>query len=309
MDTSSFLIRLEAAKKESEVSNSGVPCELNAAYRLLADWWDSLSPKQQKRYLELHPRSKKHKLGKKDESDTETQKEPAKQETKSPKQEKPESKPEPKEPPKAEKPKTPPAAKPQAEQPKSEQPSEVAKPAKGKAAHKAATPQGLDDAQKQAIKEYTGSMYLSVNPALRKGKPVPAEDRKEMKLVDEAFSKAKTTEPLEVYRGIGPSDADMFANLKVGEIFQDKGFVSTSTDKDTADNFSRGETPTMMQIQVPKGSKAISVDSMSVFQKGGHAKRSENEILLNRGGSFKVLSIKPAKRGQPRIITVEYQDA
>jgi hypothetical protein len=64
MDTSSFLIRLEAAKKEREVSNSGVPCELNAAYRLLADWWDSLSPKQQKRYLELHPRSRKHKLRK-----------------------------------------------------------------------------------------------------------------------------------------------------------------------------------------------------------------------------------------------------
>jgi hypothetical protein len=305
MDSSSFLIRLEAAKKEREVSNSGVPCELNAAYRLLADWWDSLSPKQQKRYLELHPRSRKHKLGKKDEPAAESQKEPAKQEPKAPERtETPKSKPEPK----AENtPKAPEAKQP--EPPKSEsQPSE-SKPVKGKAAHKAATPVGLDDSHRNAIKEYTGSMYIDVNQALRKGKPIPAADRKDMKLVDEAFSKAKTTEPLEVYRGIGPSDSDMFANLKAGDSFQDKGFVSTSTDKDTADNFSRGDTPTMMQINVPKGSKAISVDSMSVFQKGGHAKRSENEILLNRGGSFKVLSIKPAKRGQPRIITVEYQDA
>lgn len=304
MDTSSFLIRLEAAKKEKEVSNSGVPCELNAAYRLLADWWDSLSPKQQKRYLELHPRSKKHKLGKKDEPEADSHKAPAKPESKAAE---PTDKPNSKAEPKAEKPKAPETKQPA--QPKSEgQPSE-ANPAKGKAAHKAATPTGLDDAHRDAIKEYTGSMYIDVNQALRKGKPIPAADRKEMKLVDEAFSKAKTTEPMEVYRGIGPSDSDMFANLKLGDSFQDKGFVSTSTDKDTADNFSRGDTPTMLQINVPKGSKAISVDSMSVFKKGGMAKRSENEILLNRGGSFKVLSIKPGKRGQPRIITVEYQDA
>lgn len=289
MDTSSFLIRLEAATKkkdEREVSNSGVPCELNATYRLLADWWDSLSPKQQKRYLELHPRSRKHKLGQKDEPEA---KAPESEQQQPVKKEKPA-----------------PAPEPQAEKPATEQ--SVSKPLKGKAAHKAATPQGLDDAHKQAIKEYTGTMYINVNQALRKGKPVPKEDRAEMKLVEEAFSKARTTEPLEVYRGIGPSDQDMFAGLKVGDSFQDKGYTSTSTDKDTADNFSRGDNPTIMQIQVPKGSKAISVDSMSVFKKGGHAVRSENEILLNRGGSFKVVSIKPGKRGQPRIVTVEYQD-
>ena len=270
MKTTTFLARLTASTSVPSAAKT----KLNAGYRLFADWWGSLSPTQQKRYLEKHPRSKKHNVTKTVEPSKSEPEKNASENT----------------------------------EPQQTKPAET-KPVKGKAAHKAAVPQGLDQSHKDAIKEYTGNMYTTVNQALRKGKPVPAADRKEMKLVDEAFSKAKTTEPMEVYRGIGPMDADRFAGLKVGDTFEDKAFVSTSTDKDTADNFSRGDNPTIMHIQVPKGSKAISVDSMSVFRKGGHATRSENEILLNRGGTFKVLSIKPGKRGQPRIINVEYQDA
>lgn len=198
---------------------------------------------------------------------------------------------------------TPAPIKPQPEKIK----EQARKVAKGKAAHKAASVE-LSPQQTQAIKEYTGSMYKSVNPRLRAGKPVPKADSKDVKLVDEAFSKASTTEAIEVYRGVGATEQDTFANLQVGSSFEDKGFVSTSTDKDTADNFSRGDNPTILHIQVPAGSKAISVDSLSVFKKGGYATRSENEILLNRGGSYKVVSIKPAKRGQPRVVTVEYAD-
>jgi len=187
--------------------------------------------------------------------------------------------------------------------PEVEQPA--GKVAKGKAAHKAASVT-LDPKEVQALKEYTGVMYQSVNKALRAGKNIPAADRKEMKLVEQAFDKAKTTEPLEVYRGVGATEMDMFKDLKVGESFEDRGYGSTSTDKDTADNFSRGDNPTILKIQVPKGSKAISVDSLSVFKKGGHATRSENEILLNKDAKYKVVDIKPGKRGQPRIITVEY---
>lgn len=284
--------------------------ELNAAIRLLAaQWWDQMSPEQQKKYIERHPKTRKNQT----QSDAlkRLMSEPLLRPV--PKEDKPaaeKAKDKPVRPaPQPKKPEAKPAKEQQQPTSQIEQkPAAATKPAKGKTAHKAATPEGLDEAHKQAIKEYTGSMYLSVNQALRKGKPIPAEDRKEMKLVDEAFSKAKTTEPLEVYRGIGPTDADMFANLKVGDSYQDKGFVSTSTDVDTADNFSRGENPTILHVQVPKGSKAISVDSMSVFKQGGHAARSENEILLNRGASYKVLSIKPGKRGQPRVVTVEYTD-
>jgi ADP-ribosyltransferase exoenzyme len=176
---------------------------------------------------------------------------------------------------------------------------------RGKGAHKAAAVD-LTPEQVQAVKEYTGSMYLTVNPRLRAGKPVAKADMKEMKLIDQAFSKAKTTEPIEVYRGLGNSVR--YANLKPGESFKDEGFVSTSTDKDTAFNFARGEEETVMHIQVPKGSKAISVDALSVFKKGGYATRSENEILLNRGASYKVISVTPAKGKNPKIITVEYSD-
>lgn len=187
-------------------------------------------------------------------------------------------------------------------------PDQPKKAAKGKAAHDAATVQ-VSDAERQALNDYTGSMYIEVNKALRSGKPIPKSDQKEVKLIDQAFSRASTTEDIQVYRGVGPTDMDKFANLKPGDSYTDDAYLSTSTNLSTADNFSRGDTPTILNIQVPKGSKAISVDSLSQFKKGGHMVRSEEEILLNRGGKYKVVSIKPARRGSPRVITVEYQNA
>jgi hypothetical protein len=232
--------------------------QINAATRLLADWWSSLSREQKERSRKKHA----------DENAPEERK-----------------------------------LEPQREKPVVK--DAPVKPVKGKAAHKAASAK-LDEKEVQALKEYTGSMYTTVNPLLRAGKPVSKEDRNEVKLVDEAFKKAKTTEPIEVYRGIS---GDFYSGLKDGDVFEDKGFVSTSTDLDTADNFARGDAKAIMKVQVPKGSRAISVDSLSVFKKGGAAVRSENEILLDRGGKFKVISIKPGKGNQPKIITVEYSDA
>lgn len=246
-----------------------IPVKVHAVQRLIADWWSAMSPQQQERYLKKHPRSSRNKQGKSEDV----------------------SKPVVKKKPVAQKP-TP-------------SPAPVAnKVAKGKRAHKAAQVE-LNPQEVDALKEYTGSMYQSVNKQLRAGKPVSKADRKEVKLVDDAFSKAKTAEPIEVYRGIS---GEFYSKLKPGETFKDHAFVSTSADIDTADNFARGEHKALMKVQVPKGSKAISVDSLSVFKKGGAAVRSENEILLNRGGSYKVVSIKPARPGQPQIITVEYSD-
>src|ERR1700682_4307494 len=264
---------------------------INAAFRLLAAaWWDRMTEQQQRRYIERHPRSRKKVIDQginavKPEEKKEPRKEEPKKESPMQKKEsptsKPAEKPQRKEEPKTETPKS--AEKPTQEKPPASKSAPTSSaPVKGKAAHKAASAD-LNPEQVQAVKEYTGSMYLTVNPRLRAGKPVPKEDAKDVKLLDQAFSKAHTKEPIEVYRGIGFTDQDMFANIKVGQSFKDGGFVSTSTDKDTAFNFARGDTPTVMRVQVPAGSKAISVDALSTFKKGGHATRSENEILLNRG--------------------------
>jgi hypothetical protein len=275
---------------------------INAAFRLLAAaWWDRMTKEQQNRYLQTHPRSRKKVI-----DNGSTPANPPKEAPKkeAPKKEAPKKEAPKKEAPKKEAPK--PADKPQKSAPKPEQPT--GKVAKGKAAHKAATAD-LTPQQTQAIKEYTGSMYRTVNPKLRDGKPVSKADMKDVKLMDQAFDGAKTKEPIEVYRGLGETDRDLFANIKVGQSFMDHGFVSTSTDKDTAFNFARGDTPTVMRVQVPTGSKAISVDALSAFKKSGYVTRSENEILLNRGGSYKVVSITPGKgKRVPRVITVEYSD-
>jgi hypothetical protein len=313
------------------------------AERILADWWNNKSKIQQKNYLDKHPNSKyAGRTGGKD-SDIPSKKskesgEPSVEDLKkqwtdtvnapftlenqkraddlmdqirkhmstqqkAPSQEKPIQ----------ERPRVAPTR--DSPPPKKTAPSPApAKPKKGKIsrvsksaeAHKAAEVH-VSDAERQALNEYTGSLYLGVNKALRTGSSMSKEDRKAVKLMDDAFSRASTTQDIQVFRGVGPTDMDRFANLKPGDSYKDDAFLSTSTDEDTADNFVRGDSPTMLNIKVPKGSKAISVDSLSQFKKGGHAVRSEEEILLNRGGSYRVVSITPARRGKPRIVNVEYQ--
>src|SRR5882672_584549 len=203
--------------------------KLNAAFRLLAAaWWDRMTIEQQTLYLRTHPKSRKKVVEQQRKPEPALLEKVIRRAPTTPRQKST--------------PKTQPIEKSisRKEPPVGQATIPKRSLSTGKAAHKAASAD-LNPEQVQALKEYTGAMYLSVNPRLRAGKPVPREDRKEMKLVDEAFSKARTKEPIEVYRGIGRTDQDIFANIKIGESFNDGGFVSTSTDKNTAFNFARGD--------------------------------------------------------------------
>lgn len=161
--------------------------------------------------------------------------------------------------------------------------------------------------ERQSMKEYTGAMYRTVNSALRSGKPIPRGDRKDVERMDRAFARASTKEPMTVYRGISKDFSD---KLLEGATFKDPGFSSSTSNKNTAEAFSHfsGSKGAVMEIRVPKGSKAISLENISAFGGATSNASSEGEILLNRGGTYRVVKVIPGTRTRTQKIIVEYQN-
>lgn len=185
------------------------------------------------------------------------------------------------------------------EQPK---PAATAKSLTGSKAHQAAKAGNLSQAETSALKNYTGSMYVDLNSRLRNDKPPAKADKKDFEQMQKAFASAATSDPINVFRGVNGAQ---FANLKPGESFTDKAYTSTSTNKDTANVFSGyGDSQAILNIEVPKGSRAISAESFSAFK--GNNGKGEGEIILDRNGKYEVTKVDPPTKGKPRVIHVKY---
>jgi hypothetical protein len=164
--------------------------------------------------------------------------------------------------------------------------------ARGDRAHDvAAKPPVLTPSEKMALRAYTGSSYASINSALRKGVQNPAL-KETITLMDSAFAKASTTEAMMVFRGMKPGILD---GLAKGSTFVDKGFTSTSTNIKQAQGFSGGGT--IMKINVPKGSRAISLRKNSKYAE-------EQEILVKRGGRYRIRGVEQHTLDTGTVVTV-----
>lgn len=153
----------------------------------------------------------------------------------------------------------------------------------------------LTKEERSSLYSYTGSAYNSINSYLRRQiQDVDYSTKEKIKNIDSAFSKSSVKKSFVTYRGMNLTGElkDLWFNSKPGDTIGDKGFVSTTTNPNKS--FSGN---IKLEIVVPKGSKAISVKSLSMFE-------HEDEILLNRGGKFKV--IKNERSGNRRKIKVVY---
>lgn len=109
-----------------------------------------------------------------------------------------------------------------------------------------------------------------------------------IKGLEEAFKTApKLQENLTVYRGI---TGDIVGKLKKGQTFTDKGYMSTSLTQ-RAGSFFAFETGALLEISVPKGTKAILPSKY--FGRPG-----EREVLLDKGQSLRVKSIETVRKGK-----------
>lgn len=151
--------------------------------------------------------------------------------------------------------------------------------------------QKLETSERNAILNYSGSGYASINNKLRSSKGKEVSET--IKNMDKAFKKAPAlTEDLVVRRGVG-SSGGVFDKLQTGDVFQDHGFVSTSAKP--GGGFSKS---TSIHIRVPKGAKGIYMDSKLSLHS------SEREFLLPRGSKFRVTGVKTV--GGKRQVQMEY---
>lgn len=130
-----------------------------------------------------------------------------------------------------------------------------------------------------SVYDYMDTAYRQVNKYLRKDEMPTGYNKSFMDdMIDglDAACENEIGEDVVVYRSMKPTDLD------IGDEFVDKGYVSTSLDKNVAATFRHG---ILARIYVPKGSKGVFLGHVPVGMN-----RNEWEVLLARQTKFRVLN-------------------
>jgi hypothetical protein len=147
----------------------------------------------------------------------------------------------------------------------------------------------LTDIDKQALKDYTGEKFNQINQFLggvRKEIPETVKNTiNELSSFLESAPKVSDT----TYRGKkGDRVFNEFINLKKGDVYHEKAFMSTTYDKSIADKFADGNYNKV--VMTIKGKSGVLVEKYSDA-------RTEKEVLFNKGSEYKIESIKTEKKG------------
>ncbi|MFF4412128.1 phage minor capsid protein [Streptosporangium sp. NPDC001559] len=153
-------------------------------------------------------------------------------------------------------------------------------------------PADLTDAEKKALRGYTGADYMLVNHGLRGGNIVSTQRAKYDQLLadlDAAFAKSKLPESVVVHRGLGSDFARFLgASVKkpetmealVGKVFPEHGYMSTSVGWNPA-----FDGDVYLMLRVPKGHEVMNVMPISEYG------TEEREVILRRGTHYVVHAV------------------
>lgn len=113
--------------------------------------------------------------------------------------------------------------------------------------------------------------------------------------IDNLLKESTLDAPITTFRGFKTSDAKILEGLKVGTIFRDKAFVSTSLDESVAAQSMmamEGDHSVLIDFELPAGYHAAKVNYEG-FSEGSHMKElaDEQEVLLPRLVDFQVVSV------------------
>jgi hypothetical protein len=127
--------------------------------------------------------------------------------------------------------------------------------------------------------------------------------RSRVEMIDRIFEKSSPIdEDIVVYRGVAGKDLIDLMKSNQGSEFVDEGFVSTSPDVFIAENFGVFEEDrATMEILVPVGSKVIHPN-----QHNATNQKDEEEVLLPRGSTFRVLDVTYSKEDDRHHIRLEH---
>ena len=138
----------------------------------------------------------------------------------------------------------------------------------------------LSAVETKAIREYTGDQYLPINAHLRKGSRRGGQGTiSDVQSIDGVMARSRVEVDTIMFRG------GRLPNAEVGMIFEDAGFVSTTTSRTIADTFITPRHPVQFTIHVPAGTRGIGVrKALTTIPK-------EAEIVLDRRLRYRVISV------------------
>jgi SPP1 gp7 family putative phage head morphogenesis protein len=159
----------------------------------------------------------------------------------------------------------------------------------------------------EALSEYKSYGYGKINDYLRNYAGTRTQHagmditKDQIKAIDKVMKAAPgLPEPIVTYRVVGQvnsSDIDnLFADLTPGDVWIDKGYSSTSLDKEFVQNFKTGW---LIEVENPAGTKGVMLDGLK--GKEGYT-NLEDEWLLPRSTKFEVIESNPeAKTMKVRV--------
>ena len=145
---------------------------------------------------------------------------------------------------------------------------------------------GISKSEERIIKQYTYA--TPQNSALRQGKSI--DEVPSAIIMKDIIDRTKGIEGT-FYRGVNDS---VPVNLKVGDTYSDKGFMSTSRSMTQAMGFASGRSDNGTLFEI-KGN-GQSGTNFSVSDYSFHP--AEQEVLFNAGLPYRVTAVKKPKNGQ-----------
>ena len=160
------------------------------------------------------------------------------------------------------------------------------------------SPLKLDESELMSVESYQNGDHRTINSYLRGERKVtpgtPTEQESKIataktKAIDKVFEKLPVLpESIKVNRRAWDDKSGWIDQMNEGDIFEDSGFVSTSTDGRLPDQYG----DVQFEIIVPSGQKALYMNSLKSFSNENQfdiGYQAEKEILLPRGKKFRVV--------------------
>lgn len=152
----------------------------------------------------------------------------------------------------------------------------------------------LSKSEREALSEYTQGGYLDINSDLGSG-----IESYYTKSLNGSIDKFTVDSNIITYRG---TNENYYKGYKVGDTFEGKVFYSTSVNKEQAKVFADdvteysddGSKGVLLEIKVPKGSKALYIGKNTDYKPDGYTV-NEYELLLSNKTKYKIEKIENGK--------------